>query len=84
MADALRVKTFRSPDGKRRIEILNVGNGLFRFARSEFVLSRDEIDRQNHGEGYWTIETPSGLYSSAEEAEAGARAETSWMQELPR
>jgi hypothetical protein len=82
MTDASLVKRVESLDSKRRVDILDVGGGLFRFSLSRFVASQDEVDRLHHGEGYWTIESSSGLYASADEAEAGARAQTTWMQEL--
>ena len=80
MVTTSRIKRIESPDGKSRVDILDTGGGLFRFSRSSFMPSQDDVDRTFHGEGYWSFESPSGLYASAEEAEAGARAATSWMQ----
>jgi hypothetical protein len=75
------VKDIRSEDGKHRLEIYENASGQFRFTVFVWAPSRDEIDGQHHGDGYWSVGPESGLYLSVRDAERDARAEHAWMRE---
>jgi hypothetical protein len=72
------VKTITSRDGKHRIDIQRSEDGLFRYATFNDQFRTDQ-DFQNPP--YWTIDTFSGLYETAEAAEADARADFVWLRE---
>jgi len=72
------VKTITSPDGKHRIDIEQGPGGLYRYVTFDDRY-RDDEDFQNPP--HWAIEGFSGLYDTAEAAEADARANLAWLRE---
>jgi hypothetical protein len=66
------VKTFDRPDGLARVEIYSRPDGLFFFEELAWT--------QEDGEAYWLPTKMSGLYASAESAEAEAAAMISWVR----
>ncbi|MBT2134842.1 hypothetical protein KK137_10895 [Croceibacterium sp. LX-88] len=70
------VKTLTSRDDKHRIDIERSEAGLYRYVTFNDRYRTDE-DFQNPP--YWMIEAFSGLYQTAEAAEADARAECAWL-----
>lgn len=72
------VKTIASPDGKHRIDIERSDAGLYRYVTFSDRYRADE-DFQNPP--FWTIERFSGLYETAEAAEANATAEFPWLRD---
>ncbi len=72
------VKTITSRDGKHSIDIERSEAGLYRYVTFSDRYRTDE-DFQNPP--FWTIEGFSGLYDTADAAEADARAEFRWLHE---
>ncbi len=81
MAEFVRVKRIVSEDERHALEIVRNPSGQYRFSESEWAISRDDVDRKCHGDGYWTYGAQSGLYESAEAAEADARQSLRWLRE---
>jgi hypothetical protein len=72
------VKQIISKDGKRRLDIQISGSGHYRY------VTLDDRYRDNpdfHSPPEWTADEISGLYESAEAAEAGATARLTWLRE---
>jgi hypothetical protein len=72
------VKTITSRDGKHRIDIDRSEAGLYRYVTFD---DRYRTDDDFHNPPYWAIEGFSGLYETAEAAEADARAEFAWLRD---
>jgi len=72
------VKIITSRDGKHRIDIERSETGLYRHITFS---DRYRANEDFHNPPYWTIEAFSGLYETAEAAEADARAEFAWLRE---
>lgn len=81
MAEFERVKRIEGEDKRHTLEIARNPSGQFRFTEFKWVVSRDDVDRQVHGDGYWAYSHFSGLYESAEAAEADARQSLPWLKE---
>jgi hypothetical protein len=72
-----RVSATISPDGERRMLIVRRDDGTFRFVeemiyRGEFISQPTWGPRRDRG----------GIYETAEDAEAAARAECDWFAKL--
>lgn len=65
-----KVKTIISSDNKHRIDIERSEAGLYRYVTFS---DRYRTNEDFHNPPYWTIEALSGLYESAEAAEASGR-----------
>lgn len=72
------IKTIISKDGKHRLDIDVSPAGLYRYVTLDDRYRHDP-DFQSPPE--WTIDTFSGLYESAEAAEADATADLAWLRE---
>lgn len=72
------VKTIVSRGDKHRIDIERSETGLYRYVTFN---DRYRTDEDFHNPPYWMIEAFSGLYETAEEAEADAKAELPWLRE---
>ena len=72
------IKRIISRDGKYRLDIDVSLGGLYRYVTFDDRY-RNDPDFQAPPE--WTIDAFSGLYDSAEAAEAGAVAELAWLRE---
>ena len=72
------VKTIISRDGKHRIDIRLSTAGQYRYTTFS---DRYRADEDFHNPPYWAIESFSGLYETAEAAEADARAEFAWLRD---
>ena len=70
------VKSITSRDGKHRMDIERGSSNLYRYVTFDDRY-RDDPDFQNPP--HWTIDSFSGLYGTAEAAEAGAWAELAWL-----
>lgn len=73
-------KRIESSDGKRRLDIMEVPQGLFRFTEQVWTPSADDVDRTFHGEGYRSLRPDSGLYQSEEAAEHDASGSLEWSR----
>lgn len=71
------VKTITSCDSKHCIDIERSEAGLYRYVTFS---DRDRADEDFQNPPYWTIESFSGLYETAEAAEADAKAEFAWLR----
>ena len=71
------MKVIDSADGKHRVEIRSDGR-YFRFIEESELW--DEGYGEMSGFHYWTPTHLSGLYDSAEAAEADARATLDWLR----
>ncbi|MES2193835.1 MAG: hypothetical protein V4517_05430 [Pseudomonadota bacterium] len=69
-------KVFERADGKAKLTISERNDGLYCFGVEEEYIRPDD-----DGTTYtiWVPESGSGLYQTANEAEAAARAEVLWM-----
>ena len=82
-------KMLISPDGWYRVLIWQRIDGLFQYSNEILHNITDDFD-ENHlheshysDEFFWEWRGPqSGLFASAEQAEAGARKTVSWLQDL--
>jgi hypothetical protein len=74
------IKSFISPDAKRRLHLYERANGFFSF--EETYEDYDDLTEFGMGiEAYWTPGYQSGLYESAEAAERDALAITPWLRQ---
>lgn len=71
------IKTTTSLDGKHRIDVERGSSGLYRYVTLDDRY-RNDPDFQNRP--HWTVNEFSGLYQTAEAAEADARAELAWLR----
>ena len=75
------IKSFTSPDEKRRLHLYDRENGFFSF--EETYEDYDDLSQFGMGiQSYWTEGYESGLYDSAEAAEREALAITPWLREI--
>jgi hypothetical protein len=81
VAEFEHITRIQSADERHALEIMRGSSGQYRFIEFEWVLSVDDVDRLVHGDGYWKTSSPSGLYESAQAAEADARASLPWLKE---
>lgn len=72
------IKTLTSGDGKYSLDIERDEAGLYRYVTFS---DRYRTDADFQNPPYWTIEGFSGLYETAEAAEADARAQLTWLRE---
>jgi hypothetical protein len=72
------VKTIMSRDGRYSLDIQRDEAGLYRFVTFS---DRYRTDTDFQNPPYWTIEDFSGLYDTAEAAEADARSQFVWLCE---
>jgi len=73
-----KVKTIASRDGKHTLDIERNEAGLYRYVTFS---DRYRSDENFQNPPYWTIENFSGLFETAEAAEADARSEFAWLRE---
>ena len=74
---AKEIKTETSLDGLRMLTIFESDNGLFQFC--EYVLTYEDASPYNEAFSHLLPSQMSGYYSSAEDAEADARARLLWL-----
>ena len=74
------VRTYASPDGKHRLEILDNQNGFYAFEEiSETVEHIPDLGPET----FWTSSHCSGLYSSLNAAEQDAKLTIPWFRDNP-
>lgn len=71
------IKTITSADGKNRIDIERSETGLYRYVTFD---DRYRHDPDFQVPPFWTLDAFSGLYESAEAAEADARGDLPWLR----
>ena len=77
------IRSFSSPDGKRRLDICRRDDGRFSFTEErEWILDMSATGLPD--ETYWSVLRQGGLFDSAEAAEREARARTPWMTSASR
>ncbi|MEZ5956101.1 MAG: hypothetical protein R3C27_02665 [Hyphomonadaceae bacterium] len=81
MAEFERVVKIESSDKRHALEITRNASGQYRFSELSWVPSKDDVDRQVYGDGYWAFSHFSGLHESAQTAEADARQSLAWFKE---
>jgi len=72
------VKSITSPDGKNRLDIERGSSGLYRYVTFD---DRYRNDPDFHAPPDWSRDAYSGLYETAEVAEAEARAKFAWLSD---
>lgn len=70
-----------SPDGTRRWELVQRGDGFFIYSEETFV-SEDLREFGVDVQEYWTPSHLSGLFTKEEEARADALGQLKWLREI--
>jgi hypothetical protein len=78
------LKTFRHPDGKRRVLIVQRSNGLFGYELEELAYIYDGELREQCPDTFWTrpSQNPFSLCDTPETAEREALGAIEWLREI--